>query len=356
MLTDIRLRSQQLARPEFKDPKDLVSWMGAVQAQEYRMVKWALGIRLKSATLQTINDAYQRGDILRTHVMRPTWHLVAAEDIRWMLKLSSQRIIAACNSFAKGNGVDIPESTYTKANDLFEKVLEGNNHLTKQELEDEIVKAGIMPDSPKLGYLFTRAEQEGIICSGADRKEKATYALLEERVPPMKELSREEALARLATLYFQSHSPATLSDFVWWSGLTATEARHAVALIETDLLTEKFDSETFYLHVTCDLKARCRKVLHLLPSYDEYLISYKDRTTVMLREHHPKAFNTFGIFYPVILYEGRIVGNWKKDSKKKALAVETSLFDESFDLPEDLLKKAVDYYCSFHAQKSGFHT
>ena len=94
MLTDIRLRSQQLARPEFKDPKDLVSWMGAVQAQEYRMVKWALGIRLKSATLQTINDAYQRGDILRTHVMRPTWHLVAAEDIRWMLKLSSQRIIA----------------------------------------------------------------------------------------------------------------------------------------------------------------------------------------------------------------------------------------------------------------------
>ena len=138
--------------------------------------------------------------------------------------------------------------------------------------------------------------------------------------------------------------------------MTATEARHAVALIETDLLTEKFDSETFYLHVTCDLKACCRKVLHLLPSYDEYLISYKDRTTVMLREHHPKAFNTFGIFYPVILYEGRIVGNWKKDSKKKALAVETSLFDESFDLPEDLLKKAVDYYCSFHAQKSGFHT
>ena len=132
MLTDIRLRSQQLARPEFKDPKDLVSWMGAVQAQEYRMVKWALGIRLKSATLQTINDAYQRGDILRTHVMRPTWHLVAAEDIRWMLKLSSRRIIAACNSFAKGNGVDIPESTYTKANDLFQKVLEGNNHLTKQ--------------------------------------------------------------------------------------------------------------------------------------------------------------------------------------------------------------------------------
>ena len=133
--------------------------------------------------------------------------------------------------------------------------------------------------------------------------------------------------------------------------MTTTEARQAVASIGTDLLAEKFDSETFYLHVSCDLKARCRKLLHLLPSYDEYLISYKDRTSVMLREHHPKAFNTYGIFYPVILYNGRIIGNWKKDSKKKDTVVETSLFDESFDLPEDLLKKAAGYYCSFHTKK-----
>lgn len=235
-------------------------------------------------------------------------------------------------------------------------MLGGNKSLTKQELMDGFGRAGVETDNHLIHYFLVRAETDGLVCSGVDKNKKPTYALLEERVPPMKELSREEALARLATLYFQSHSPATLSDFVWWSGLAATEARHAVALIETDLLTEKFDSETFYLHVTCDLKACCRKVLHLLPSYDEYLISYKDRTTVMLREHHHKAFNTFGIFYPVILYEGRIVGNWKKDSKKKALTVETSLFDESLDLPEDLLKKAVDYYCSFHAQKSGFHT
>ena len=213
--------------------------------------------------------------------MRPTWHLVAAEDIRWMLKLSSQRIIAACNSFAKGNGVDIPESTYTKANDLFQKVLEGNNHLTKQELEDEIVKAGIMPDSPKLGYLFTRAEQEGIICSGADRKEKATYALLEERAPKVKELHKEEALALLARKYFRSHSPASLSDFVWWSGLPVAEARQAIAAIDGELNKEKFASQELFLHQLWDKKFRASNVLHFMPPFDEYLISYKDRTAAM---------------------------------------------------------------------------
>ena len=348
MLTDIRLRSQQLVRPEFKDPKDLVSWMGAVQAQEYRMVKWALGIRLKSATLQTINEAYQRGDILRTHVMRPTWHLVAAEDIRWMLKLSSQRIIAACNSFAKGNGVDIPESTYTKANDLFQKVLEGNNHLTKQELEDEIVKAGIMPDSPKLGYLFTRAEQEGIICSGADRKEKATYALLEERAPKVKELHKEEALALLARKYFRSHSPASLSDFVWWSGLPVAEARQAIAAIDGELNKEKFASQELFLHQLWDKKFRTSDVLHFMPPFDEYLISYKDRTAAMDNEHHPKAFNNFGIFYPVILYNGQIVGNWKKVKKKGGISFETSFFVECPDLDRELLEEAGERYKAFY--------
>ena len=356
MLTDIRLLSHQLAKPRFRSPKELVAWMGAVQAQEYTMAKWAVGTRLKSSSLRVVDDALAKGEILRTHILRPTWHFIVAEDIRWMLQLSGGRIRTAFDSYARSRKMEITESFYTKGCRLLEQLLGGNKSLTKQELMDGFGRAGVETDNHLIHYFLVRAETDGLVCSGVDKNKKPTYALLEERVPPMKELSREEALARLATLYFQSHSPATLSDFVWWSGLAATEARHAVALIETDLLTEKFDSETFYLHVTCDLKACCRKVLHLLPSYDEYLISYKDRTTVMLREHHHKAFNTFGIFYPVILYEGRIVGNWKKDSKKKALTVETSLFDESLDLPEDLLKKAVDYYCSFHAQKSGVHT
>lgn len=348
MITKIRLRSQQLLSPEFKTPKELVSWMGAIQAQDYRMVKWALGVRLKSATIKTVDEAFQRGDILRTHVMRPTWHLVPAEDIRWMLKLSSGRIIAACNSFAKGNGVDIPETIYTKANDLFAKVLEGNNHLTKQELEDEVVKAGLMPDSPQIGYLFTRAEQEGIICSGADKSGKATYALLDERAPIAKELPKDEALALLARRYFNSHSPASMNDFIWWSGLSATEARQAIGLIGSELIKDRFASQELFVHESWNKRIKSKEVLHLLPSFDEYLISYKDRTAAMDKEHHPKAFNNFGTFYPIILYNGKIVGNWKKTIKKGEAQFDTSFFVECPDLEKELLEKAASRYKAFY--------
>ena len=351
MLTDIRLLSQQLAKPKFKTPEEVVAWMGAIQAQEYTMAKWAVGCRLKSATLQAVDNALAKGEILRTHILRPTWHFVAAGDIRWMLQLSGGRIKTAFESYARSNKIEIPESLYIQSNNLLEKLLAGNKSLTKQELGEEFARSGLEAGNYPMHLFLIRAEVDGLVCSGVDKGKKPTYALLDERVPPVKELHREEALARLATLYFQSHSPATLADFIWWSGLTTTDARHAVGLIECDLLTEQYDSEIFYLHTSCDLKARCRQVLHLLPSYDEYLISYKDRTTVLLREHHPKAFNTFGIFYPVILHNGRIIGNWKKATKKKALVPEVSFFNDVSDIPEELLKKAVDRYCYFYAKE-----
>ena len=205
-----------------------------------------------------------------------------------------------------------------------------------------------MPDSPKLGYLFTRAEQEGIICSGADRKEKATYALLEERAPKAKELHKEEALALLARKYFRSHSPASLSDFVWWSGLPVAEARQAIAAIDGELNKEKFASQELFLHQQWDKKFRTSDVLHFMPPFDEYLISYKDRTAAMDKEHHPKAFNNFGIFYPVILYNGQIVGNWKKVKKKGGISFETSFFVECPDLDRELLEEAGERYKAFY--------
>ena len=135
-IPNIRLLNQQLSNPLFREPKELVSWMGAMQAQNYSMVKWAVGMRLKSATIQAVEKALHEGEILRTHVMRPTWHLVAAEDIRWMLKLSAQRIISANDSFAKGYDLDIPNELYTKAHDLLEKILCGKKSLTKQEIAE----------------------------------------------------------------------------------------------------------------------------------------------------------------------------------------------------------------------------
>ena len=338
MITHIRVASQQLEQPRFESPKELVSWMGAIQAQEYEMAKWAIGIRLRSSSLETVNEALYKGDILRTHVMRPTWHFVAAEDIRWMLMLSSERIKAAVMSYAKGHFGKIEKTLFTRYLDQIGKILEGYKSLTKQEVTTELQKSGILPTIDHVNLFLTWGEVEGIVCSGIDKGKKTTYALLDERVPPTRELCREEALARLASRYFQSHSPAQLQDFVWWSGLTATECRLAINLIKTELITETFDSREYFIHQSWKGKNESKPVL--LPAFDEYLISYKNRTDVLPLEHHPKAFNRFGTFYPVILYNGKIIGNWSRSIKKNTIQIEMDFFEKKPRIPVKLIQQA----------------
>lgn len=353
MIADIRMLSQQLTSPIFEHPKDLVSWMGAVQAQDYPMSKWAVGTRLQSGNRQTVDEALQRGEILRTHVMRPTWHLVAAEDIRWMLNLTTLRLKAAYSSYAKGRGLDTTPKLYEHNKELILKTLEGNKSLTRQEIEAALVQIGAIQadneaDKHYVKYSIALAEVEGFVCSGVDKGNKPTYALLNERVPPVRELHKEEALALLAGRYFKSHSPASLNDFTWWSGLTTTEARQAIGLIEGELITDRFTDQKLYVHESFkEAVAPPEDVLHLLPSFDEYLISYKDRTAVLASEHHPKAFNNFGTFYPVILHKGKIVGNWNKTTKKGALSIETSFFDPKTRISQKLLEKAAKRYLRF---------
>ena len=346
-IPNIRLLNQQLLNPLFREPKELVSWMGAMQAQNYSMVKWAVGMRLKSATIQAVEKALHEGEILRTHVMRPTWHLVAAEDIRWMLKLSAQRIISANDSFAKGYDLDIPNEVYTKAHDLLEKILCGKKSLTKQEIAEHFNRSGIVADNHRMTRFMARAEQEGIICSGEDRGSKCTYALLEERVPPMPELTKDESLARLARSYFRSHSPAVLQDFIWWSGLPVSDAKQAVYLIASELTTEQWKEQTWYIHDTCRTRGKLSGHIHLLPSYDEYLLGYKDRTDVLPKEHYPKAFTNNGLFYPVILHEGQVIGNWDKSEKKKSVDLEYSWFRQVADMNEETLERERQKFARF---------
>ena len=338
-IPNIRLQNQQLLNPLFCQPKELVSWLGAMQAQNYSMVKWAMGTRLKSATIQTVEEALRKGEILRTHVMRPTWHLVAAEDIRWMLKLSARRIKSANDSFAKGYDLEITDELYAKSYNLLEKILCGNKSLTKQEIAEHFCCSGILveADNHRMTRFMVRAEQEGIVCSGEDKGGKYTYALLEERVPPVPEITKDEALARLARSYFRSHAPAVLQDFIWWSGLPVSEAKQAIYLIESELTAEQWNGQTWYVHEACRTRGKVSGRLHLLPSYDEYLLGYKDRTDVLPKEHYPKAFTNNGLFYPVILHEGQVIGNWSKSAKKGSASIECSWFRSNDCVDETVL-------------------
>lgn len=345
MITNIRVLSQQLSTSQFDQPKELVKWMGAIQAQEYNMAKWAIGARLKSGSLQQVEESLKRGEIIRTHIMRPTWHFVPAEDLRWMSQLSGHRVKDAYDSYARKFG--IPESTHTTCSKLFEIILRDNNHLTKQEISNELNRAGVLHDPHIAHYFINRAEAMGLICSGIDKNKKITYALLDERIPPTKELHKDEALAELARRYFRSHSPASLQDFLWWSGLTITETRKAINLISTELNKDRFASQELFVHQSWVDHQPCDDVLHFLPPFDEYLISYKDRSAALNPKHYPKAFNNFGTFYPVILHNGKIIGNWEKVTKKGEVTIETTFFEKGTKVEKKLLEEAEKKYSSY---------
>ena len=308
-IPQIRVLSQQLVGSQFSDVHDLVSSMGMLQAQEYRMVRWAVGMRMKEPSMSAFQKAYDTGRIVRTHLFRCTWQLVAAEDLRWMLKLCADKNRSAIRGYLAYRGRTIDEKEYEYANQLIRQVLMGQKTMRKDELLARLAEKGLADDAHTMSIYLRRAELEGIICSGELDPKQITYALIDERIPHTPDMTREESLLLLARKYFRSHSPATLEDFVWWTNLGIGECRRAIEAMGDELVAEPYKDCTYFIHRDCRVRGGRRQTL-LLPSYDEYLLGYKSRHHVLDEAFRHRAHNNFGVFYPVILYDGNIVGNW----------------------------------------------
>lgn len=349
----LRSLNQQLLSPQFSQIEDLVDWMGAMQAQNFSAVKWAVGTRLKvgtnakTRTLQKVEESLKNGTLVRTHVLRPTWHLVAGKHIRWMLQLSRESNERLCNGFLKSSGVVISKETYAKSRQCLTKALEGHKSLTLQELTSFITQSGIPSTNRHVKAYLWDAEGIGLICNGRVKGSQNTYSLLDEQVPAHPVLTREEALVQLANLYFRSHSPATLDDYVWWSGLKKTEVKLGVQLLADKIHTETIDGTVWYYHDQSRLTGKGANSLALLPAFDEYILGYTDRTHVLPKEFYSKAFNTFGIFYPVIMYKGQIIGNWEASANTKGIKWTQSYFRET-PPPDELLEKETNKYATFY--------
>ena len=334
----LRLANQHLAGTRLKTPKDLVHWMGAVQAQDYPMSQWALGVRLPDVTAEAVQAAFHRGEILRTHVLRPTWHLVAAEDIRWMLSLTAPHIRSILAAGLREGG--LTEAVIAQSQRVMENALAGGRHLTRQELVGELGKASLATDEGRATHLVMRAELDGVVCSGQPKGNKQTYALLAERVPPTEVLSREEALARLARRYFTSHGPATVRDFAWWSGLPAADARNGVALLGPEFVACPVDGQTYWLPGSLSVPEGGGETAFLLPAFDEFLISYKDRSPSLAAQNQAAVITVNGIFRPVVLVNGQVAGTWKRTVRSGAIRLETELFAPVCPPTRELIEKA----------------
>jgi len=323
-ITRLRMVNQQIEGSACKTAAGLVGWMGAMQAQDYAMAKWAIGKRLPESTDASVEAAYNRGEILRTHLMRPTWHFVSADDIYWMLDLTAPQVKRLLKTLDKQ--LELTEPIYSKSRDLLERLLSNELNITREELKLEYANIHIATNDNRMSHLMLRAELDGIICSGPVRKNKLTYSLLSDRVPIMKTVTRDEALAMLATRYFNSHSPATMRDFIWWSGLSVTDARKALEMIKTSFQTETIGTETYWFAGTLKSTPSLSPVVHLLPAYDEYLISYTDRSAALANVHNKKTISINGIFHPVIVVNGQVEGLWKRNTAKDLVRIETSHF------------------------------
>lgn len=349
-ILQVRLHNQQLAAQQFQTPAELVAHMGVIQAQEYHMSKWAIGMRLPGTTEQAIDMALDKGEILRTHVLRPTWHYVAAEDIHWMLALSVPQNMAAVKSRFKVLG--ITAEMVKKSNKLIDKALSNGEHLTRKELVAILEKAKIDAKNEVGGHLLFMAELEGIACNGAHRGKEITYALLSSRVANGKSFSREEALAKLAKRYFNSHGPATVQDFIWWSGLSITEGKKALELVKNEFEQVSIDEQMFYFSPNIKMPDAKKSTCLLIPPYDEYVIGYADRTMLIKGEGKEENIFENGLSRPNILVNGKSIGNWKRTIKKDKTIIELKFFKAPAKTVLPQIKKAAKSFGQFIGQKT----
>ena len=315
-----RLANQKLAASTLRSPADVVAWLGAVQAQEYPAARWALGLRASGLTDQRVAHAFDAGEILRTHAMRPTWHFVARADIRWLQMLTGPRVQALNAYYARKNELDA--KTVARSRAVIERALAGGHQLTRTELAATLGQAGIRAEGQRLAYLMMSAELDQVICSGPRRGKQFTYALLSERAPKASLLPRDEALGELTRRYFISHGPATLRDYVWWSGLTMADARRGVEIAGRTLVQEMFGELTCWSGASTPAFTRTRSSAHLLPIYDEYLIAYKDRGAVTdpASKRSVPAIDGYAHW---LIVDGRFVGTWRR--AETTVGVEVSL-------------------------------
>jgi hypothetical protein len=318
-----RLRNQKLTGSDAHEPADVVAWLGAVQAQDYAGAKWAIGLRANGVTDADVERAVDDGAILRTHVMRPTWHFVSPADIRWMLALTAPRVHAANAHYYRKVGLD--ERLFARSRSVLERALRGGKQLTRTELASALKRAGIAADGMRLAYLMIHAELSAAICSGARRGKQFTYALLDERTPRARTLRRDEALAEMTRRYVTSHGPVTVRDYAWWSGMTVRDAKAGLEMVEPALAHEQIDGRTYWFVPSGSSRRAPPSSAYLLPNYDEYLIAYKDRGPVMYTSRPADGVvRVPDAFVHHLLIDGRLAGSWQRTVRAGSVLVEVA--------------------------------
>lgn len=335
-----RLHSQQISQQTFKRPDEVVAWLGALQGQDYSGAKWSVGLRLPGSIDADIEQAIADGSIIRTWVMRGTLHLVAAADVRWLVELVGARVVSS--NAARYRELELDDATVGRSTDLLAAALQDGAILNRTELFALLEENGISTQGQRGVHLLQRASYAGVMCQGTAPRNNPTFMAM----PEAKTMPREEAVAELIKRYFTSRGPATLQDFVGWSGLTITETRAALDALKSQLVQETIDGQTYWMADVTPINPP--QSVYALPGFDEYVLGYRERSAFLDKQYANRICpGGNGVFYPTIVSDGRIVGTWKRTLKKNAVVISAEPFEKLSDAEQAGFEAAAARFGAF---------
>jgi len=341
-----RLYNQHIASTTFEKPGDVVKWLGAVQAQDYLGSLWAIGLRMHNATEQAIEQALADRTIIRTWPMRGTLHWVSAADVRWMIELLTPRVVAGSTRRLEQQ-FDLDGAVFARSRKVCVCALQGGQQLSRNAMYQALEAAHIPTGGGRGLQIVWRLAQEGLVCFGAREGKQPTFVLLDEWAPNAKSMERDEALAELARRYFTSHGPATVQDFVWWSGLAVTDALAGLEMVKLHLAQEVMGDQTYWFSSSMPTAQEASPTAYLLPAYDEYTVAYRDRSAVLDSSYAKRADSGYGIASPTMVLNGRVVGTWKRTLKKGSVIITPNPFTRLKKAEERAFAVAARQYGAF---------
>ncbi|HVU55995.1 MAG TPA: winged helix DNA-binding domain-containing protein [Puia sp.] len=326
-ITHRRLVNQQMAGEGFTEPAGLIQWMGCIRAGDFTAAKWAIGNRVAGSTDKTIEEAFNQGEILRTHILQPEWHFISPADIRWMLTLTSPKLRSFNKDIYRTLGIDA--SILKKSKRVIARALE-KGQLTRVQLRKALEKERIHTDDLRLGWLLMDAELDGLICSGGMEGHQFTYALLDQRAPAIQPGEKEAHLAELTRRYFLSRGPATVHDFAEWSGLRTTDIGIGMELNRAWLAREVVDGQVYWFDPSGVADDHHPSLL-LLPALDEWAMAYSG--------------NSF--FKPMLIIDGQVSGTWTASSGKGRMTINVITPVRMDGALEEAIRREIKRYSSF---------
>ena len=340
-LARLRLTAQRIDGSDVVGPVDVVRWMLAMQGQDLPGAKWAVGLRSPSGTLADVDAAFNRGEIIRSWSMRGTLHVVAAQDIGWMLALTSARTV---QSLARRHReLDLDEATFALAEKSAIGVLEGGRSATRSELFAAFTDSGIDTVGQRGPHLLGLLHQRQLLCLGPISGTEQSVVLLDEWVQNRRTYERDEALGEFVRRYFVSHGPATIRDFTWWTKLPVRDAKIGLAIARSELEEVVVDDTSYWM--APGLADPTPRSVHALPGFDEFLLGYQDRSAALAADHAPFIVpGGNGMFLSTIVVDGRVAGIWRRRKSAAGIVVTPVTFAPLSTRARSAFNRAAEAY------------